>query len=166
MPYTPKARPSPTYYDLGMDESKTNPEFRLKARSSALDHARIMANHSAEIRMRNFNFFILATGVLVAGLAKSESSWFYSIIDVGGALISFVALGIDVRGYTLLTYSSRKVEKIEPLLWEDAGLDDWKPSPAHSGGFVFLSGRVPYRSLFTLVGLGWIVALIFRITRH
>jgi hypothetical protein len=72
----------------------------LKALISALDHARAMVNQASEVRMRNFNFFIIITGALVAGYGRPAWAW-NIILCSAGILASLLFFGLDIRGYGL-----------------------------------------------------------------
>lgn len=150
---------------VGIDDRPAQPLVDgsdLRALTSALDHARTMTNHSSEIRMRNFNFFILVTAALIAGEAKPPSRGWSMVFGAAGIVSSILFFFLDVRGYGMLRYNSRKIEILEPILWARAGITGWTPAPTH-GGMKMISHRWIYRTFFVLVGLAWAVALTFSI---
>jgi hypothetical protein len=125
------------------------------ALQNVLEHAREMANHSDEIRMRNFNFFILLMAALFTGFDKSNAaSWKYAI-----SLTSLIFWGLDIRGGELLKYNREKIEITEPLLWKAAGLTGWKPIPSFTG-IKFISHKYLYRTMFIGFGVAWIAILL------
>jgi hypothetical protein len=122
----------------------------LKALTSALDHARSMANQAAEVRMRNFNFFIVITGALVAGYGRPAWAW--------NVMASLFFLGLDVRGYGLQRRSVDQLTILEPLLWERGGIPGWTAIPRH-GGLRIISHRWIYQTFCVIVGTAWATAL-------
>ena len=78
------------------DTHVADPPFNLTAATAALDHARSMANYSAEVRMRSFNFFVVITAALLTGLAQLPERWSL-ILGVGGAIVALFFYGLDVR---------------------------------------------------------------------
>jgi hypothetical protein len=111
--------------------------------------------------MRNFNFFIIITGALLAGYARPGRVW-NLILDGSGTLVSLVFLGLDVRGYGLHRRAVDQMTLLEPIMWSFAGVEGWTPAPTH-GGARILSHRWLYRSLFCIGALAWVVALLFTI---
>lgn len=134
----------------------------LKALTSALDHARTMANQAAEVRMRNFYFFLVITGALVTGCMKPPSWEWVIVFDVAGILSSLLFFGLDVRGRELHTRSIDQIAELEPRLWNFAGMGDkWTPIPR--GGII--SHKWIYRTFFGIIGVAWATALIVTLTR-
>ncbi len=72
--------------------------------------------------MRNFNYFILITGALVTGFSRLSSPWWNPMLEGAGIVSGLLFFGLDVRGYGLLLYNQKKVDTLEPLLWDRAGL--------------------------------------------
>lgn len=130
----------------------------LKALTSALDHARTMANQAVEVRMRNFNFFIIITGALVAGYGRPAWAW-NVIFDVAGIMASLLFFGLDIRGYGLHRRYMDQLRILEPILWKRAGIFERISIPAHEG-FRFLSHRWLYRTFFIIIGTAWATALV------
>jgi len=135
----------------------------LRALTAAIDHARAMANQASEVRMRNFNFFIIVTGALVAGYGRTPGVW-NVLFDIAGVMAALLFLGLDVRGYGLHRRSVDQLRIIEPLLWERAALSGWTAIP-HHGGFWILSHRWIYRSFFVVLGTAWAIALAITLLR-
>lgn len=129
----------------------------LKALTSALDHARAMANFAGEVRTNNFNFFVLITGGLVTGYANLPSGWRIAL-ELGGVVSSLLFILLDVREYGLTRRSVDQLLILEPLVWQRAGLTGWKPIPLH-GGIRVVSYRWIYRTFFAVIGVGWFLAL-------
>ncbi len=80
----------------------------------ALDHARAMTLHASELRMKNFNFFLVIAGVIVAAhlkLGKVELP-----IALAGATASLAFLVLDVRGKRLLASSKIALVSAEAAL--------------------------------------------------
>jgi hypothetical protein len=71
----------------------------LAALTSALDHAGSMTQQAQEVRMRNFSFFVVIIGALVARYGRSAWTW-NLICGVAGIAASLLFLGLDLRGLT------------------------------------------------------------------
>jgi hypothetical protein len=118
-----------------------------------------MVNQASEVRMRNFNFFIIITGALVAGYGRPAWAW-NIILCSAGILASLLFFGLDIRGYGLCHRSVDQLRILEPLLWERAGVQGWTAIPRY-GGIWFISHKWLYRSFFVITCTAWITALTF-----
>jgi hypothetical protein len=147
--------------DSGTAESKGE----LAALLAALDHARTMANFASDLRMRNFNFFIVVAGALIAGLAQLPAAW-SPVVGIAGAITSVLFLGLDIRGRGLAKRSIDQLVLLEPIVWQRAGVHGWTQIPRH-GGSRFLNHQWIYRTFFVIVGLASIVGSALRFAlRH
>jgi len=139
------------------DTSPMAEQGDLRALTAAVDHARAMANQASEVRMRNFNFFVVVAGALVAGYGRAN--WASNFLfDIAGIVSALLFLGLDIRGYGLHRRSMDQLRILEPLLWDRAAVSGWTAIPRH-GGFWMLSHRWLYRTFFVAVGAAWTTAL-------
>jgi hypothetical protein len=69
---------------------------------AALDHARAMAIHASEIRMKNFNFFLIVMGVIIAAYEKVGRENARLVLGGVGMLVSLAFLLLEIRGRELL----------------------------------------------------------------
>jgi hypothetical protein len=67
-----------------------------------LEHARTRALHTADLRTKNFNFFIVIAGALVAAYANFSHEYKGLMIGLFGAFVSAIFFGLDVRGRRVL----------------------------------------------------------------
>lgn len=126
---------------------------------AALEHARVMANWAAEVRMRNFNFYILLTGALVTGYTQLPVKW-WMVLALAGTFTSALFVGLDIRVYGLLKRSMDQLKVLESALWQLAELE-WQPIPQH-GGMQWISHTWIYRTFFVSVGIMSIVAFVLQ----
>jgi hypothetical protein len=135
----------------------------MKARATLLDHARNMTLASQQIRTQNFNFFVIVTAALVTGYAKLIPQW-RVIFGVAGIIISAMFFLLDLRGRGLHKRSVDQMALIEPLIWQQARLDEGKYTspPRAEGRQIFISHLFIYRAFFVMVGLAWLGSLIFK----
>jgi hypothetical protein len=68
----------------------------------ALDHARAMAIQAADIRMKNFNFFLIVMGVIIASYEKVGRENARLALGGVGMLVSLAFLLLEMRGRELL----------------------------------------------------------------
>src|SRR5262245_7791697 len=105
-----------------------DPPASLAAAIAALDHARTMANYAADVRMRNFDFFVVITAALLAGQAQFDV-WWSPILGASGVITSVFFFGLDVRGRGLHKRSIDQLAALEPVIWQQAGVEGWSPIP-------------------------------------
>jgi hypothetical protein len=120
--------------------------------AAALEHAREMANFAAEVRMRNFNFFLVIGGALAAGYVQMGEQMVRMALGIAGVLLSLLFLGLDIRGHQLVQRATRHLDAIEPVVWAKAGLPTPVPYP-HTGRLRMLTHAWIYRTLFGVVGV-------------
>jgi hypothetical protein len=133
-------------------------EFR--ALTSALDHARAMVIATADLRTKNFNFYLVITGVLVAGYAKPSNAHWPLVFAIAGIVSSILFFGLDVRGSSFNRHSADQMAILEPLVWERACIRElWTPIP-HDGGLRIISHKWISRMFFAVTTTAWIIALV------
>lgn len=76
---------------------------------AALDHARVMTIHASELRTKNFNFFIIIMGVVLAAYTNVSRGDAKLTLCAVGALISLAFLLLDVRGRNLLDAAKKEL---------------------------------------------------------
>ena len=124
----------------------------LTATIAALSHARSMANYASDVRMRNFNFFIVITGALITGQTQLSVVW-SPVLAVAGVITSVFFFGLDVRVRGIHKRSIDQLAILEPMIWQQAGIEGWSPRPRH-GGKLFVSHTWIYRAFFLIAGFG------------
>ena len=125
----------------------------------ALDHARGMANFASEVRMRNFNFFVVIVGGLVAGHLFEDKNWAPVVLSVGGIIVSAFFFGLDLRMREILKRSIDQLQVLEPEVWKRAGITGWREIPRSGPGGV-TSHKWIYRGFFVLTGLISLAVLV------
>lgn len=129
---------------------------------AALEHAREMANFASEVRMKNFNFFIVIVGALVTGHICVEKDYVPFVLGFVGVLTSIFFLFLDIRARELLKRSIDQLDLIEPKIWKLANLEGWSGN-IRSGPIRIISHKWIYRSFFTLTGICSLAILILEI---
>ena len=119
-----------------------------------------MANFGSDVRMRNFNFFIVLTGALIAGLAQLPAVW-SPVVGIAGAITSVLFFALDVRGRGLVKRSIDQLVLLEPIVWQRAGIQGWTQIPRH-GGIRILNHQWIYRAFFVIVGVASIVGSVLK----
>ncbi len=145
-------------------EMAVSEESRPKSEAgdiAALEHARAMTIHASQLRMKNFNFFIVLAGVLLATFANFKTigpQWFIGVL---GSLISAAFLVLDVRGKQLLRAGKRELARAELALGvciqatakataDEAGFARAVVSHTFVYRFLYLAGLI--LSLYLVVG--------------
>lgn len=83
---------------------------------AALDHARAMAIHASDIRMKNFSFFLIVMGVIIAAYEKVGRENARVLLGGVGMLVSAVFLLLEIRGRELLDAAQRELRVRESEL--------------------------------------------------
>ncbi|HVU23148.1 MAG TPA: hypothetical protein VHE13_03415 [Opitutus sp.] len=130
----------------------------------ALAHAREMAHTASDIRMRNFNFFLVIVGALVAGHLHFKESWGPIVLSLSGVVVSVFFFALDLRMRELLKIRVDQLESLEPEVWKRAGMLGREEIP-RSGPLKFANHKWIYRSCFVLTGLGSLGRLLTYLTR-
>ncbi|HSS21214.1 MAG TPA: hypothetical protein VLL54_14165 [Pyrinomonadaceae bacterium] len=93
-----------------MKESSDNSGAVNKA---ALDHARALMIHASDIRMKNFNFFLVIMGVVVTAYLTLGRENARLILGGVGMLVSLAFLLLDIRGRQLLDAADNELIRRE-----------------------------------------------------
>jgi hypothetical protein len=76
---------------------------------AVLDHARAMVIYASELRMKNFNFFLVIMGVVVAAyvnVGRVNVRW---VLGAVGVLVSVAFFLLDIRGRELLDAAKKEL---------------------------------------------------------
>ncbi len=114
----------------------------------ALDHARAMTLHASDLRMKNFNFFLVIAGVIVAAhlkLGKVELP-----IALAGAAASLAFLVLDVRGKRLLASSKIALVSAETALQISPAPTTGESQQQRAWQNKLISHTFVYRTLYLL----------------
>ena len=76
---------------------------------AALDHARAMAIQASDIRMKNFNFFLIVMGVIIAAYEKVGRENARLVLGGVGMLVSLAFLLLEIRGRELLDAAQKEL---------------------------------------------------------
>ena len=93
----------------------------LKALCAGLDHARTLVIASHDVRMRNFNFFVLITAALMTGYTRQSWGWLV-VLDLAGIVSSLSFFALDIRGAGIHKRAGDLVRSLEPIVWESASV--------------------------------------------
>ena len=139
----------------------------VNASAASLGHARTMLIHFAEQRIKNFNFFLIVSGVLIASYAKNYSEGGNYLIAIAGIVISLLFLLLDFRTLQLIKDARNDLEVFEKRFGLTIHAVDQLPDKSRkkggSGRSRFRSHTFVYRTVFILMTLLSIIILINRI---
>lgn len=132
----------------------------------ALNHAREMTFHASGLRIKNFNFFLVIMGVLVAAFIKlnqsnnqSNTAWVISFL---GVIVSIAFWLLDIRGKEVLDAANAELLDREEALWISIHKNIFKKSKRRC-----LRKAVSYTYVFRglyFIGFGiWLLLLIFKV---
>jgi len=122
----------------------------------ALGHARELMIHDSELRVKNFNFFLIIAGAALTAYFNIKD--FQVPIALAGMFVGLAFLILDIRGRQLLDTTSTALISAEEAL-------AISPSPIRqeeSGRFMakLISHTFVYRSLYGLAVVVSILALL------
>jgi hypothetical protein len=64
---------------------------------ASLNHARAMLQCPVELRVKNFNFFLIIVGAIVVALRQWDDSGIRALLSFVGALLGVIFLLLDAR---------------------------------------------------------------------
>lgn len=88
-----------------MENGHTSEALRI----AALDHARAMTTQASELRTKNFNFFLVIMGVIMAAYVNVGRENARLALCAIGVLVSLVFLLLDIRGRELLDAAKKEL---------------------------------------------------------
>ena len=139
-----------------MNENSHNSDTVHKV---ALDHARAMVINASDLRMKNFNFFLIIMGVVMTAYVNVGTENARLGLGAVGVLVSLAFLLLDLRGRELLDAAYKELTLRESALGisiRDAILE------ARKGKFIkkAISHTFVYRAIYLLgVVLSFILAI-------
>ena len=80
---------------------------------AALNHSRELLIHAAQLRVRNFNFFLIIISVLIATAYQVAVPMAYIGLSFAGLIASLLFLVLDIRQFRLIKDARHNVEKFE-----------------------------------------------------
>lgn len=92
---------------------------------ASLEHVRAKALHYAEVRMKNFNFFLILIGALAAVVTSSKVPGMNQVLSLFGSLLSCLFFALDVRGVRLLDGARKEIRRLEPKFGLDFSQRDF-----------------------------------------
>jgi hypothetical protein len=128
--------------------------------SDALSHVRDMHEMFAELRTKNFNFFIVIVAAAIAGAAgvteKSNLTLQY-VSSLAAAVSCIIFFGIEKRTVEMLGDARQELERIEPLAGVNLSRRDKWTGPGRRRRYV--SHTWLYTSAFMIVYLGALASI-------
>ena len=97
---------------------------------SALNHPREMLIHTAGLRVKNFNFFIVVAGIIVAGFTKMRDPLILQSIAVIGIILSIIFYILDIRNLQQIRDIRDDLEKFEGKFGISIHTVDQIPDPS------------------------------------
>lgn len=80
---------------------------------AALNHSRELLIHAAQLRVRNFNFFLIIISVLIATAYHVTVPMADIVLSFAGLIASLLFLVLDIRQFRLIKDARHNVEKFE-----------------------------------------------------
>jgi len=126
-------------------------------------------HYHADQRLKSFNYFVLAVGILVVAYgaamkqtAKSDT-WFMFGVALCGVVISITFLLIEVRNAELVDYGRNWLDCLEGGLDMTLRRDDLPPSLPNGKRSLNLARYIIrhkflFRAIYVLAALGFVVA--------
>jgi hypothetical protein len=157
----------------GFGNSTFNNDMRLDA---ALKHVRELHQFFAELRSKNFDFFLILLGAAAGAIVTQNASSIRLYAAVAAAIICVVFFGLDARTIEMIADARRELEKLEPQFNVNVHrVDSWadrakRPfvrrllecfTPRLKGRLSFISHKVMYRAVFVLGYLASIAIIWF-----
>ena len=125
-----------------------------------LNHARDMVHDASNVRMRNFNFFLILVGILFASYTQLEQIWAPRLIGLSGLVLGFSFWGLDIRGRQYLLRAQDLLAQTESVLLARIGMVSKETLPLTPRWFGLASHTRLYPFLFTLVAIVSLVLLL------
>jgi len=114
--------------------------------SFLIDHARTMFLNASDVRMRNFNFFLVIVGALVALYStRIQFAVINPVISVSGFVFSILFYILDVRSKQLLNAAHGELKQHE----KNAGINII--GKIHFSTFHLISHTFVYRFIYISV---------------
>ena len=83
------------------------------AAATSLEHARCMLQFQAELRVKNFNFFLVLSGAIVVALSQWPDDGIRGILCILGAVLAGMFFLLDVRGARLVKDARHDLYRFE-----------------------------------------------------
>ncbi len=127
---------------------------------ACLYHVREMLLHAAGIRSKNFNFFLVAAGIIMLAITKADGLMVILVTSVG-VILSVIFIILDVRTFQLIKDARHDLERIEPLFGINIHTVDQVPDRIREkkgvGRFRLISHTFGYRAVFSMFALLFLV---------
>ena len=126
---------------------------------AALNHARAMLIHAAEMRVKNFNFFLVTSGILLAAVVRGITPAGLVFISIIGFLLNFVFFILDVRSFALIKDARADLYHLEPKFGITIhGVDQLPDAHRKIAGTArnrIISHSFSYRAMYFIMALLW-----------
>lgn len=132
---------------------------------AVLNHARTMLIHAAELRTKNFNYFLILTGIIILAFTRIEHIFAIQVIASIGIVISGVFIILDFRTKQLIKdarYPLYETEKrFGMTIHYDDRLRDVNRKIKASGRVRIISHTFGFQAVFVVVCIlfAWITFL-------
>ena len=81
-----------------------------EASVACLDHARTMLIHASEVRSKNFNFFLVASGFIILAFTNVSDPVVIRIVAGAGVVLSIIFILLDIRTFQLIKDARHDLE--------------------------------------------------------
>jgi len=128
---------------------------------AALNHARSMLICQIDVRVKNFNFFLIMVGALSVALRQWDDSIVRVGLSCGGCLLGVVFFLLDARTLLLIKDSRNELYRLEPefgmSIHQADRIADRPRGIASSGRSRIISHTFCYRLVFVLATFGFVI---------
>jgi hypothetical protein len=125
---------------------ETNSSQNKNDQKYLLEHARILMLQASELRMKNFNFYLIITGAMLAISGKNDDkNYIIPLMCIAGFILSILFLILDIRGKQILSASFKELSNIERELGIQIQANIKSPK------FNIISHTCVYRLIYGLV---------------
>lgn len=90
--------------------------IKVMLEKTQIDHARNMYLHASNLRMKNFNFFLVVLGGIIAVYSSDSTQLLKIITSTVGILLGSLFYILDIRGKILLITAADALSKVEKKL--------------------------------------------------
>jgi hypothetical protein len=132
---------------------------------AALEHARAFLLQEADQRGRNFNYFIVISGAIVAALIKTAGVWIHTALMIAWIIVTWVFWVIDKRNFRLILDARAELYRLEPLFGIELHHRDWLPDPERT---IDPSQRpwwqhltIAYQAVFLLAVIAAVIGIVY-----
>lgn len=125
----------------------------VEASIAYLNHSRTMLIHAANVRLKNFNFFLVASGLIILAFTNVVDPLIVIIIAGLGFGLSIIFILLDIRTYQLIKVALIELKEIEPRFYIIDKAPNAIRETVPAGGFRIISHTFGYRAIYLMMAV-------------